>query len=440
MREADKERAKINAIIGDLYIEYLNGNITEKVYKDLLKKYKKKLAEINETQTEKAPQTRSMFSGFFVFSMAIRSLKRRKVRTALTVLGIVVGVTAIVALASVSEGMRQQMTGWIETSMGADLVVTGAGSSDFMPQNKIAEEYANEIAQMSGVKSVSNLLFETGLINGQSGLIQGTDSKAGLNQITIVSGSSFNENSEYETIIGLKLKNRLGVGLGDYVTLASLSLSKKFRVIGVFQTLSLLMDDACLVPLRAAQEIFGDEGKVSTILVNVSDIEKVGLVRSKIEDTFNGIQVIEQKKVLETIQQGTNILKMFLLAVASISMLVAGIGIMNTMFMSVIERKREIGILKAIGASKLKIMRIFLTEAVLLGIMGGALGCFSGVSISKIAESLTTEYFSIPIIVQTPPEILGFGFLFGLISAVSSSLYPCWKASSLRPVEALRYE
>jgi len=211
-------------------------------------------------------------------------------------------------------------------------------------------------------------------------------------------------------------------------------------VIGIYNTPSIQLNDGILLPFKTAQEFFEAEGESSAILIDVSDINMIGPLKEKISRTFNGIKIIEQKKVLETIKEGTSLLNTFLLAVASISMFVAGIGIMNTMFISVIERRREIGILKALGMNKAQVMRMFMLEALLLGVIGGVSGCFLGIIISKIAESLATAFLQVPIAVQFSAKALMFGFIFAVISAVLSGTYPCWRAASLKPVECLRYE
>lgn len=174
-------------------------------------------------------------------------------------------------------------------------------------------------------------------------------------------------------------------GVGGHVALSSPRQTRKFRVVGIFQSTSLMMDESCIISLKAGQDLFGDEGKVSTILVNLHETDDAGAVKAEIEGLLSGVQVVEQSQVLETIQQGTEILKTFLLMIASISMLVAGLGIMNTMFVSIVERRREIGIMKAIGMGRSQILRVFLAESILLGAIGGLMGCASGVVASKLS-------------------------------------------------------
>lgn len=372
--------------------------------------------------------------------MSLRNMRKRKTRTGLTILGIVIGVAAIVALTSVSEGMQLQMTAWIKSSMGADLIVTSTSSNEMLPEGRIPESYVNLIAGIRGVSSASKQLYGMGLVEKVSCLIQGIEPYAKPSQITITSGSMFKGNGSDEVIIGQKLSTRLGVGLWEHVTISSQGQSKKFRVVGVFQATSLMMDESCMVSLKAAQELFQDPGKVSMVLVNLNDLKDTGSIKSEIERLLSGVRVIEQKQVLETVQQGTDILKMFLLTVASISMLVAGIGIMNTMLISVVERRRDIGIMKAIGMSRTQILRVFLSEAVMLGTMGGILGCASGLAISKLSESLAASLFEVPIAVQFSSKTIVFGLIFALALATLSGLYPCWRVTSLRPVECLRYE
>jgi putative ABC transport system permease protein len=367
-------------------------------------------------------------------------MRKRKTRTGLTILGIVIGVAAIVALTSVSEGMQLQMTEWIKSSMGADLIVTSTSSNEMLPEGRISESYVDMIAGIRGVSSASKQLYGMGLVEKVSCLIQGIEPDAKPDQITITSGSMFKGNTLEEVVVGQKLSSRLSVGLGDYITISSQGQSKKFRIVGVFQATSLMMDESCMISLKAAQELFQDPGKVSIVLVNLNDLEDTGSIKSEIERQLSGVRVVEQKQVLETVQNGTEILKMFLLMVASISMLVAGIGIMNTMLISIVERRRDIGIMKAIGMSRTQILRVFLSEAVMLGTMGGVMGCASGIAISKLSETLAASLFDIPIAVQFSARTIIFGFIFALALATLSGLYPCWRATSLRPVECLRYE
>lgn len=372
--------------------------------------------------------------------MASRNMKKRKARTALTVLGIAVGVTAIVSLTSVSEGMRIQMTEWIKSSMGADLIVTSSGSSEMLPEGKMPEDYVKRISELDDVDSISTQLYGMGVVEGEGCLIQGIESDTEIKHITITGGYMLKENSVDDVVIGHRLGSRLNVHVGDYLTLSSPIREWKFRVAGTFQTTSLMMDESCIVSLKDMQSLFGDEGKVSSVLVTLHEPADTGIVKAKIEELLSGVRVVEQSQVLETVQQGTKIIETFLVVVASISMIVAGIGIMNTMFISVVERRRDIGIMKAIGMSRGQILITFLSEAMMIGIIGGLMGCVSGIVVSKISEVLSVSLFDMPMAVKFSPKTMVFGLLFSLMLATLSGAYPCWRASSYRPVECLKYE
>lgn len=436
MRKIHEEKGKIYAILGDVYQEYVKGNLTEEAYKKVLAKYEKKLKEYKK-EGKKSLLSPPSFLRSLQFMMAFRSLKRRKARTVLSTLGIVIGVTLIVTLASIGQGMQTQMTTWIKTSIGADLIVVHAGSDVFMPENKIPEEYVDKVARIDGVKSAIPELFETGLVNGEKCILLGVvpDMK-----ITIIEGRSLNEAGGFEAVIGSRLKDKIGAEVGDSITIASINESKKFKVVGIFQTRAYVMDEACVTSLGTLQKMFDDEGKISTILVNVESPEKVDRVKEGIENRLQGITVIEQREVLEATVEGTTIINIFLMAIAAVSLLVAGLGIMNTMIISVMERRREIGIMKAIGTSKKRILGIFMIESTLHGTVGGVGGCLLGFVISKLFEHLSSVYLDNAFAIIVSPDTVIFGLLFALFISVVSGLYPSWRAATLKPVEALRSE
>jgi len=168
---------------------------------------------------------------------------------------------------------------------------------------------------------------------------------------------------------------------------------------------------------------------LTTIGIIIGVVAIVGLgslcdaVRTEVEKGLGGISV-EQVETAKTL----------LVSIAGISLLVAGLGIMNTMLMSVMERRREIGILKAVGMNRRRIITAYIIESALIGAIGGASGCVLGYVVLKLVSLSTSA--SLPVSL----EMLVFGFLFALVSSVMFGAYPSWKAATLKPVEALKYE
>ncbi len=143
---------------------------------------------------------------------------------------------------------------------------------------------------------------------------------------------------------------------------------------------------------------------------------------------------------LPELRKASDFVNMLLAGLGGVSMLIAGLGIMNTMMIAVAERKREIGIMKAIGAAKARIMRIFLFESMLQGITGGVAGCFSGFTLTKVASVFLSAWFTAEVSIPVSFRSLSSAFAVAVISAIVWGAYPSWRASSLRPVEALRNE
>ncbi|MEM3796090.1 MAG: FtsX-like permease family protein, partial [Archaeoglobaceae archaeon] len=183
--------------------------------------------------------------------------------------------------------------------------------------------------------------------------------------------------------------------------------------------------------------------EVSSVVVKTKNIEDVARVKEEIEQRVNSkdekVTVFEMKMFLETITQAFNQINLFLMAIASVSLLVAGVSILNIMLMSTIERTKEIGIMRAIGANRMTVLKIFLLEALILGVTGSSIGSvlsvLAGYGINYLILQETRYVFQL--------ATLGYvflGFLVGVTVSILSGLYPAWKASRLEPIEALRFE
>ncbi|MBS7626931.1 ABC transporter permease [Candidatus Bathyarchaeota archaeon] len=372
-------------------------------------------------------------------SMALRNLVRRKIRSILATFGVVIGITTMVTLSAVSNGMSSQMVGWVRSFMGSDLVVTHTDSETFSIQENIPEDLVKRISSIDGVTSLTAELDNAATVGEVRTLVRGIRPVEELRGLTLVEGVNLLE-SPYDMLVGVDLKRECSLRVGDTVKISSPHSAKEFRVVGVFQSQSSLLDRAVIIRLETAQELFRAKNLVSLILVDVREPKMINEIKRQIEGLTGGVKVIRQDAIIKTIQQGKDLLETFLLSVSSISLIIAGVGIMNTMFMSMVERKREIGILKAIGLSRTQIVKIFLLESILIGVFGGLIGVLLGSIFSKAIEYVSLNYLGTSLFVSLNWGILSFGFILALLCASVFGLYPSWRAASLSPMEALRYE
>jgi putative ABC transport system permease protein len=410
---------------------------------------------------------------------SIHSLGRRKLRSWLTVLGVVIGVAAVVALVSIAggaqRGISQQMG-----SFGADIItispgVSRAGGGFQMGGGEPPEgglfrggdqsESALFETDVKAVKSVSGVLYVDGIVAGRATAIfqsknssvsvEGVDTTSwGLMETTQTdSGRYLASGDDNAVVLGYRVANDIfpKIGLNSGLILKYENSSATFRVVGILKQ-SGQTDGNVFIPKQQAKNLLDlDQDKVSSITVKAASQTEVETVAAKINATLLITHhVTEAKKdftitTLQSMQASmssvSNTMVMFIGGIAAISLVVGGIGIANTLFMSVIERTREIGILKALGASNSDIMKLFLVEAGFIGLAGGAIGALFGVIASGIISEIGLRimgltggggYVSIDLIV--------FVLLFSFFVGIASGIFPARMASKLQPTEALRYE
>lgn len=424
-----------------------------------------------------------------IFSYAWGGIKLRKLRAALTTLGIVIGIAAIVALLSLGEGFRIVITSQFERGFALDVltvtagrgllanIISGGGSEEYLTLN---DTYI--IDEIAGVRQATATLSKSiGLSLGNKTY---TVTVLGINfteYSTIYSTSFLLENgsvplnpSNDSIILGYRLhdpwKNgTILVRVGDYVNLTwtTGSITKPivkrytFHVAGVLKEIGGISifgpsDIQAYIPITTAQEIF-ETDQVSQIQVQLVSSEQrtIDSVTDSIKNIYGDkVTVISPSAMLNAFSSILSTVQLLLAGLAGISLLVAGIGIMNIMIVSVIERTREIGILKSLGMKNKTVMIIFLCEAALIGLFGAAIGIVFGLGLSNFVTN-----FVFPLIgngtnqangqgnrvisnitpVLTPTVCIG-AFFFGIATSVLFALYPAWRASKLKPVEALRYE
>lgn len=398
------------------------------------------------------------------FLMAWASLIANKMRSILTMLGIIIGVAAVIALVSIGNGVKQDIQNSI-SSLGSNLLMVMPGaprtpgvrpSAGSMKSLKVSDYEA--ISKLDGVKAASTMTNGSYVVIYQN-----------KNWTTSVSGVSYNyldvnnwsmksgrflseknvQNRERVAVVGKTVVKNL-FGDEDPVGAEIRVKNIPFRIIGVLNSkgsgaMGNDQDDMVIIPYTTAMErvegvdylrmiyvVGKDENGIDRLQ---SDIENLLRVRHGIKDTnLDDFNIQNMNSIMETMEETTGTLTLFLGAVAAISLVVGGIGIMNIMLVSVTERTREIGVRKALGATYSVIVTQFLIEAVVISLMGGIIGIILGIGSSKLigmASGMSTV-ISVPTIVMSFAFSMAIGLIFGI--------YPARKAAKLNPIDALHYE
>jgi putative ABC transport system permease protein len=396
-------------------------------------------------------------------------LSTHKLRSFLTILGVVIGVASVIALMSIGQGSQASILSNIE-SMGTKKItisagmrmaggVRGAASNTLTMED--AEAIAEQVPNVSAVATTysSNLQVVVGSENMNSQVSGVTTEYRDVENLELTSGTFFSE-EEYQrgnkvAVIGSNVAETLfdtTDPLGERIRMGTIIAN----VIGVLESEGggfpgMSADNAIYIPLTAMQQAVsqprtaqGDK-VVSSIVLTITDEELAeqvseditALLRDRhrlgpsVDDDFN---IMSTQEMAEMMTETTNTLTLLLGAVAAISLLVGGIGVMNIMLVSVLERTREIGIRKALGARERDIWSQFLVEAALLTFAGGIIGVIFGWGISVLIDAMEimTTVVSANIVILAVAVAIGIGLFFGF--------YPAWNASRLNPIEALRSE
>ncbi len=400
--------------------------------------------------------------------VALRALTRNKMRSFLTALGIIIGVGAVIAMVSIGEGAKKGIEDRFN-SMGTNLLFVSPGSKNFRGlhtgfggfQSMTPEDAAAIETQCDAVKYTSpSVSTRAQVVYGNKNWntsIQGTGARyPEIRNWEVSEGVYFDENQVKAgakvCILGSEVNKTLFEGedpIGKIIRVKKIP----FKVLGVFKSKGesggwFNRDDMIAVPYTAAMRRLMGVDYISSIDIQAVSSSRTAEAQKQIEDLLrirhkiapgaeDDFQVRNMAEIAEGAAQSTQIMTILLGSIASISLLVGGIGIMNIMLVSVTERIREIGIRMAIGAREKDILLQFLTEAVVLSVMGGVLGILFGIGASKLLKYISI--FSQWKTVVSPQAVL-LAFLFSASVGIFFGFYPARKASRLDPIEALRYE
>lgn len=407
--------------------------------------------------------------------MALNILFHSRLRSWLTIIGIVIGVGAIVAIISMGEGMQQSISNRLG-GMGADVITISAGGGRAIggfreggpPSSAASEDVKLTTKDTQALKTVQNIKFIHGTISsrvdayylGEEGSVsvQGVDPLIAKDAMTyeLASGRFIGPADYNVVVVGNRIASSMfkqPLSINRMIDIGG----KQFRIIGVLKQSGSMGggDNSVIMPIQAAREIItdldSDQFTSITVIASsadlvdtvVQDSEARLMLSRHVTSKTKDFSITSSKQMQEQISQITSTMTLFLGAIAAVSLVVGAVGVANTQFTSVLEKTKDIGIMKAIGAKNRDIMLIFIFNSGLVGFVGGMLGIILGVVASSLLSVIGIRLMpgmGGTITTAISPPLLAFSLLFSVIIGVVAGVVPAYRASQLKPVDALRSE
>jgi len=369
------------------------------------------------------------------FTFILRNMLGRPTRTLLTVLGVGVGIAAVVMLTGISWGFERSMSA-IYQSRGIDLIVVRAGVSDQL-SSTLDETQIDTIRAIPGVEQAAPSLMDAVSFeeaNLVSVLANGWEPGGLLIKgLKVIHGRALEQGDTRAVMLGRVLSLNLGKKVGETVSIAG----EPFRIIGIYESDSLFESGGLVVPLRELQRMMGREGSVTGFVVVAKPKVDPRALGREIETKLKGTAAIPARDyVQENIQ--LRLARAMAGATIAVALALGSIGLLNTMAMAVFERTGEIGLLRALGWRRTRIIALLMGEAATLGLLGVVAGSLLAVvGMRGMMLSPTSRGFIDP---NLPPAAFAIAALMGALLCVLGGLYPAIRASRLEPTEALRHE
>ncbi len=397
---------------------------------------------------------------------SVKYLKTQRIRSWLTIIGIVIGIATVISLLSVSQGMKMDVERQLSAFGGSNLMVIPVNieqrGMNFMSMGqratsgKLFERDYDRIKNLPGVEYSARVIYARSTVSFREKSISSAvfagdvdTFKMWGDYLQLEKGRFFTDNDRHVVVLGYDAANEL---FGDYKIDVNNRIEingVKYRVVGILRkigtSMSKMDDSAIYIPYKDGREMFKSsllDDEINIIMISAddnSDVDELAeLVKEKIMQSHHvteddrDFSVMTSSQINEIVGSILNLVTLFIIVVAGISAVVGGIGISNTMFMSVLNRTREIGVLKSLGATDKDIMLLFLVESLLLGLIGGLLGMVLGLGIIHVANQ---HGISAPVDFVMIFVVILFAALIGVLAGV----IPAKRAARIPPVEALKY-
>lgn len=386
-------------------------------------------------------------------TLAAKNLLRRRGRTILTVLGVAIAIAVLFSLLSLNSGYEKELNKEVN-SLGVHILAVPKGcpyeAASLVIHGGVIPKYLTA-SDLKNVSSIDGVELATPMLMHQ--FIK-RDNKTGKDEPHIifgikiddvrelkpwwkVQGRYFADNETNVMVVGRGLADKENLTVGSTITSGPF---KGFAIIGILERTGDQDDQFHFVPLSEVQRVFNKEGKVTTIAVKVKDVSKISKVSEEMEK-IPDIQVVTMTQIMGTVMNLAGSARSLLLTVIAIALIISAFGIINTLLMSVNERTREFGMMKAIGASGRDIGKMVLAETIFITLVGGIIGTVAAVVGSSLIESFVKgmlPYSPRGSFISLSPELIVFALVFSVALGLICGLYPAFKSSRLTPMEAIR--
>jgi putative ABC transport system permease protein len=366
-----------------------------------------------------------------------KNVLHRPVRTVLTTVGLAIAIAAVIILVGISWNFENSFLA-IFRSKGVDMVVGRAGSSNQL-SSSLDEKMGDRLLAIEGVAEVSPSLVDTVAFEDKNlvsvlvdGWVPGSMLFRGLR---LIDGRALEQADQKAVILGRVLAMSLAKKAGEPLQVAG----EPFQVVGVYESDSWFENGAMIMPLATLQKMMGREGQVTGFLVRAraSDPHSIDDLRRRIEKSIPGVAAMPARDHIASDTQ-IRLASAMAWATAAVALILGSVGMLNTMLMSIFERTREIGILRAVGWRRRRVLALVLGEALAIALFGTLLGTVLAIiGLRTLTLAPTARGFINP---NLPPEVLLIALAMGIGLSVLGGLYPAARAAALEPTEALRYE
>lgn len=376
---------------------------------------------------------------------SLKNIINNKLRSILTMLGLVIGIASVIILVGIGNGTSSQVSSQVQ-SLGADILTLSIQSSDTSLEYSQLDDMLKlmNVESVAPYKSVSSTVTRGDTTSQRASIIATTPDYMDVTNLTISSGRLLSqidlENKSKVCLLGSDIAETL-FSLSNPVGQSIKINGDNYTVIGVLTAVGSSMgsnvDDMLIIPFTTAKYL-GSDTSINSLYIKVSDENKIDMTTSQIEKyiestlgiTTDYFSVSSQDSMLDTMDSINNTLSLLLGGIASISLIVGGIGVMNVMLVSVTERTKEIGIRKAIGAKRMDILMQFLIEALVLCLLGGVIGVIFGLGIGVVLGKMGYTF-------SPSVQIVVIAFLSSAVIGTVFGIFPANKASKLNPIDAL---